>query len=304
MKERRSETRAYALLALVMLFWAGNSIVGRAVRNDIPPSTLPLVRWAVALLVLPPFALKHVFSDRRALMRGWKQVLLLGLVGVGAFNAFLYSGLRYTTATNGLLLQAAIPALVLAFDFLLFGKRVAPWQLTGVLLSTIGVATIIFQAQPLAILTLRFGFGDLLILCAIVAWSLYTVCLRLKPEVHGASLLTITFMVGVLTMLPLAAMEWREGATIQWRGETFAAFAYVAILPSVLAYFLFNAAVEQIGPARAGQAISLMPLFGAILAALLLHEPLHFYHAIGMALIFAGIITAAWTSSRNPAARP
>jgi drug/metabolite transporter (DMT)-like permease len=62
----------------------------------------------------------------------------------------------------------------------------------------------------------------------------------------------------------------------------------VALLPSLVSYLIYNHATQLVGPARAGQAITLLPLFGALLSALLLGEPLHSYHFAGMALILVG----------------
>lgn len=293
----RTTIRAHAMLALVMLLWAGNSIVGRAVRHDVPPFTLAFVRWVGALLILMPFAWRHVAADRAALLRSWKPVLLLGMTGVACFNAFLYAGLQSTTATNALLLQAGIPALVLVFDRLFFRIQARIAQIIGVVLSMIGVGAIVFRGDPAALLRLSFGAGDLLILAAVLVWSLYTSLLRLRPAVHPLSFMAGTFLIGAVAMLPFAAYEWQAAATaIPWRADVFGAFLYVAIFPSVIAYFLFNGAVAAIGAARAGQAISLLPLFGAVLAALLLNEPLESFHAAGMALIVAGIVVAAFAA--------
>jgi drug/metabolite transporter (DMT)-like permease len=286
-------TRAYAMLALVMLFWAGNTIVARAVRADIPPFTLAFIRWTGALLIILPFAWRALLRDRAAIRAGWRPLLLLGLVGVAGFNGFLYWGLHYTTATNGLLLQAAIPALVLVCNALFFRQRAGLWQIGGVALSTLGVAIVVVRADLAVLAALRLGFGDLLILCAVLGWAVYTSLLRVRPPVDQRSFLFITFLIAALAMLPLALGEWRDIARIDWRPAIVGAFAYVALLPSVIAYFLFNSAVEQIGAARAGQTIGLMPLFGAGLAALLLGEPLHGYHLAGMLLIFAGIAITA-----------
>jgi drug/metabolite transporter (DMT)-like permease len=301
MIKRDVELRAYAMLGLVMVFWAGNSIVGRAVRNDIPPFTLAFVRWTGALILMSPFAVPKALADRGMIARHWRILLLLGLVGVAAFNGFLYLGLRFTTATNGLLLQALIPALVLVFGLALFRERASWGQVLGVTLSTLGVGVIVFQADPTAILKLRFGLGDGLVMCGVVAWALYTSLLRLRPAIQPLSFLFVTFAVGALAMAPLAASEWRQVMAIHWRPEVFAAFAYVAVLPSVTAYFLYNAAVAMIGAAAAGQTISLMPVFGAGLAALLLNEPLRPYHLIGMALICGGIAVTALMMRRAPA---
>jgi drug/metabolite transporter (DMT)-like permease len=289
MPARRDQSIAFALLGLVMLLWAGNSIVGRAVRDDVGPFTLAFVRWAGASAVLAPFALRPLRRDWSAIRRAWKAILLLGLTGVAAFNALLYSGLQYTTATNGLLLQAAIPALVLLFDRVLFGARSHPWQIVGVVASILGVVVIVFEGDPAAALALRFNFGDVLVLLSVGVWALYTVCLRLRPSISPVSFIAMTFFIGVVAMAPLAAWEWLSGPAVVWSARLGGAFLYVALLPSLLSYFIYNSAATTVGPARAGQTITLMPLFGAFLSALLLGEALHPFHFAGMALIVIGI---------------
>ena len=281
--------RAFALLALVMVLWAGNSIVGRAVRHDVAPLTLAFVRWAGASAILLPFAWRGLRREWPAVRAAWKPIVLLGLLGVGAFNALLYSGLQYTTATNGLLLQAAIPACVVVFDRLFFGVRSPPLQNLGVVSSILGVAAIVFAGDPAQALRLHFGFGDVLILIAVVVWSLYTVLLRLKPAISAASFLATTFLIGALAMAPFFADDLISGERIAFTPGVIGAFAYVAVLPSIVSYFIFNSATETVGPARAGLAITLMPIFGAFLSAALLGEKLHGYHFVGMVLILLGI---------------
>lgn len=293
--KKHAVTIAYVSLAIVMLLWAGNSIVARAVREDVPPFTLAFVRWVGAFLIVAPFAARHVLVDRALLRRHLSVVLLLSLLGVGAFNAFLYSGLHYTPATNGLLLQAAIPPLVLIFGALFFAERASVLQIAGVALSVLGVVLIVLRADVHNLLGLRFGLGDVLILGAVVAWALYTTLLRLRPPVHAVSFLAVSFFVGVVCMAPLAAVEWMEIGFPALTAPVLGAFAYVSILPSVVAYFLFNAAVASIGASRAGQTVALMPLFGAVLASVLLDEPLAGYHWAGMAMILMGIVLGAMT---------
>ncbi len=289
----RTDLWSYATLCIVILFWSGNFIVGRAVNGVIPPFTLALVRWCGALVILLPFAWRHVRADRQGLVSHWKAVLLLGVTGVAAFNAFIYSGLHFTTASNGLLLQAAIPALVLLFNRLFFRDRASALQIVGVTLSMLGVAVIVLRGDLAAIARMRLNFGDFLVLCGVACWALYTTLLRLRPDCHPASFLTATFAIGAIAMAPLAAMEMAGGATIPLRADVLGAFAYVALFPSLVAYVLYNAAVKNFGPAPAGQMITLMPLFGAGLAALLLGEALFRFHIIGMVLILGGIVLGA-----------
>lgn len=290
MLQSRSDIRAFLLLGFVMLFWAGNSIIGRAIRADIGPFTLALLRWGIACAIVMPFAWRGLRADWPALRRAWGIVLLLGTIGVGGFNTLLYAGLHHTTASNALLLQAGIPALVLLFDRLLFGTRASRAQVTGVILSTLGVLVIVFKGDPGAALRLQMGIGDLLVLAAVTAWAVYTVMLRLRPMVAPASFVTVTFAIGAAVLVPLAVWEIMAGMLPRWSPALGGAIAYVVIFPSIAAYFLFNAAVARIGPGRAGQAITLMPLFGALLSTLLLGERLHGYHALGMTVIVTGIL--------------
>jgi drug/metabolite transporter (DMT)-like permease len=299
-RSRQSDLGSYATLCIVILFWSGNFIVGRAVNGVIPPFTLAFVRWSGALLIALPFAWRHLRADRDVLLAHWKPVLLLGLTGVAAFNAFIYSGLRFTTAANGLLLQAAIPALVLIFNRLFFRDSAPLLQTIGVTLSMLGVAVIVLRGDLAAIAQLTLNFGDVLVLGGVVCWALYTSLLRLRPDCHPASFLVATFAIGAATMLPFAAMEINAGSRIPLRADVLAAFAYVALFPSLIAYVLYNAAVMKLGAAPAGQMITLMPLFGALLAAVLLGEALHGFHVAGMVLILGGIVAGA-IGTRRPA---
>ncbi|RIV92825.1 DMT family transporter [Aurantiacibacter xanthus] len=284
-----SNYRAMALLALVMVFWAGNSIVGRAVAGQIPPLTLAFIRWTGALLLLAPFAVKPLRRDWPELKRAWKPVLLLGLLGIGVFNSLLYSGLQFTTATNALLLQAAVPGVVLVLDRLLFGLRSGAVQIVGTLATMVGVVFIVFEGDPVRALALHLGRGDTLVLVSVLVWSLYTVFLKLRPQVAPVSFVAVTFAIGALANAPMALWEWHEGLRIVWNTGTVLALVYVALFPSLVSYFIYNYAAAHLGAARAGQSITMLPVFGAFLSALLLGEVLHWYHAVGIALIGLGI---------------
>ena len=285
----RVQFRAFLLLGLVMIFWAGNAIVARAVHEDVPPLTLAFIRWAGALAFVATFALAPLRRDLPALRAGWRPVLLLGLLGVGGFNALLYSGLQFSTATKALLIQAAIPALVVLLDRLVFKTRSGVLQAAGTAVSMVGVLVIVFEGDPAAALALQLGVGDLLLLAAVVVWSFYTILLRLRPAVSATSFIAATFAIGVVSMAPLAAWEWLSGDRIAWSWKVAGALLYVSLLPSLVSYFIYNHAAQVVGPARAGQAITMMPVFGALLSALLLGERLHGYHLPGIVLICCGI---------------
>ena len=199
MPAERRQIVAFALLAVVMVLWAGNSIVGRAVRFDVPPLTLAFVRWYGASLILLPFAWRPLKRDWPAIRRAWKPVLLLGLLGVGAFNA--------------LLLQAAIPAAVVVLDRAFFRERSPRVQNLGVLFATVGVAAVVFEGDPARALQMQFGAGDLFVLASVLVWALYTVFLRLRPPIDPVSFVAATFIIGAISMAPLRRCCWERSCT-------------------------------------------------------------------------------------------
>lgn len=283
---------AYFLLTFVSLFWAGNSIVGRAARELVPPVALSFWRWLVALLIILPIAWPYLKRDWPELRRRWPILLLFGVLGVGAFNTLLYSGLQYTTALNAMILHAAQPALILIVGMLLFRDATTRPQLIGVLLSLVGVLTIVTRGNLQALLALRMNIGDGLILLAGLLWAVYAVHLRKRPGVHPLSFLASTVIIGVVAILPFYLFELSRGRTIVPATESWLTIAYVALFPSLIAYLFYNRGVELIGSARTGQFINLTPVFGAILSVLLLKERFGLYHLIGVMLIGAGMLLA------------
>ena len=287
---RPAWANAYLLLTLTALFWAGNSVVGRAARDLVPPVALAFWRWLIAFLLILLIAGPHLKRDAAALRARWPAVLVLGLLGIGAFNTLLYTALQSTTALNALLMQSAQPPLILIAAFLLFGDRAGPAQIVGVLLSLAGVLVIVAGGDLDVLLALRLNPGDALMLVAVLLWVFYSVLLRFRPAGHPVSFLAVTFAIGWLVILPFYAAELAAGRRIVAAPESFAAIAYVAIFPSLIAYACFNRGVELIGPGRAGVFLNLMPVFGALLAVGLLGERFTLAHAAGIALIGAGIL--------------
>lgn len=290
-------SRAYPLLSMTALFWAGNSIVGRAARELVPPAALSFWRWTFALALLLPLAWPHLKRDWSALRQHWPIMAILGALGIGAFNTLLYSGLQTTTALNSMLIQSAQPALILMLGGLVMRDRTSARQVAGVLVSLAGVLMVIARGDFALLLALRMNAGDAIIAFAVLLWALYSVLLRKRPPVHPLSFLAASIMVGLVVIAPVYLMELASGRRIVPETGSALAIAYVSIFPSFLAYLFFNRGVELIGSAATAQFMNVMPLMGAGLAMLFLGETLHLFHVAGLALVLAGI----WVAGR-PAA--
>jgi drug/metabolite transporter (DMT)-like permease len=281
------------LLATASLSWAGNAVIGRAVHATIPPVTLAFWRWTGAFFVVLPFALEPLRRDWPVLLRRWRSLAMLSFTGVGVFNTLLYRGLDQTTAINGLLLQSAMPLMILLASGLIYRERPTAHQTIAILISLAGVAVIAAHGSLAQLGSLSVNPGDAWILAAVASYALYSSLLRGRPPVHALSFLAASFALGALMLLPLYLLESLTGATVAITPGTLAAFAYVAVMPSFVGYLCFNRGVELIGAARGGQYVHLVPVFGTLLAMAFLGERLHTFHLAGIALIATGLALAA-----------
>jgi len=282
---------ATVMLILTPLFWAGHSVVGRLVANEIPTFSLVSVRWFIAFFILIIFVGHRVWSERWLLQKHWRYVLLTGVVGPALFPCLLYAGLKTTTVANTSIIQTSVPGLVPFIAWILLRERVAIQQIIGILVSAIGVSFIITRGNPLAIADVTFVPGDLIILGAFTTWSLYTVMIRLKPAgMHANTLLASSMAIGALATLPLWIWEASNGHYIPTTKDALWSMAYIIIFPSLLAYYFYNHAINIVGATKAGLASHLVPPLGIILAVLFLGEVLQPFHAVSFAVIITGVV--------------
>lgn len=301
---RRLFDLPYLLLAFAPLCWAGNIVVGRAVRGEVPPFAINWWRWTLACAILLLFVRADLWRQRALVLRHWKLILLLATSGIAAFHSSLYIGLRDTTAINAALIIALGPVLILPMAWALLGERMTVPQLLGVLISFAGAAVIVTRADPAALLALSVNRGDLWLLAASALWGLYSVGVKLKPaEMAPLVLLVATLLLGVALVTPLYLWELGQGRRIALGPGSLAAIGYVAVFAGVLAYIAWNRGVELVGPNRAGLFLHLVPVYGAVLAGLFLGERLEAFHLAGIVCIVLGIVMTDRFTPRAAARR-
>ena len=289
-----------ALLTVSTLLWAGNAVVGRMVIGLVPPVTLNFLRWVLAFALLLPLA-PWVLRADSGLWPHWRRFALLGLLGVGSYNALQYLALRTSTPLNVTLVASSMPLWMLALGRLFFQTAVTRAQLAGALLSMTGVLVVLSRGQWRLLAQFQLVPGDLYILLATLCWAWYSWLLArgVEPErvrTDWAALLLAQVVFGLGWSGLFAAGEWAvTDARIQWGWPLAAALVFVAIGPAVVAYRCWGLGVQRAGPAMAGFFSNLTPVFAAVLSALFLGEPPQMYHAVAFGLIVAGI----WVSSRR-----
>jgi drug/metabolite transporter (DMT)-like permease len=286
------------LLTLAPLLWAGNAIVGRLVHDMVPPITLNFLRWGIAFLILLPLA-GPVFRRDSGLWANWRRFALLGLLGIGMYNALQYLALQSSTPINVTLVAAGMPVWMMLTGWMFFGAKVSRQQMMGAALSIAGVLLVLARGDFQHLLELRLVAGDIFMIFATIAWSIYSWMLTRPIEPAGiranwASFLLAQVGFGVIWSGVFAAGEWAViDAHIQWRWTLAAALAYVAIGPAVIAFRCWGAGVQRAGPSVAAFFSNLTPLFAALMSSAFLGEAPHLYHGAAFLLIVGGIVVSS-----------
>ncbi len=283
--------RFYLYLIIATLCWGANAVAGKIAIGHVSPMMLTFWRWTFAFSIAVIIWLPQLRQDWPAIRRHWAVLILLGVIGYTGFNAFLYSAVLYTSATNVAIEQAGIPALIFLGNFLLFRTRVSLAQIAGFAMALVGVALTATHGDLRHLLTLELNHGDALMLLAIVAYAVYTIMLRWRPSMHWKSVMTISVFGAMLSALPLAGWEISSGAAIWPDVEGWAIALWTSIFAALIAQTLFILGVEGIGANRAGLFINLVPVFGTLIS-LLIGEPLQLFHVIALALALGGIAIA------------
>jgi len=285
--------QAFVLLALANLFWAGNWIVGRALRDAFEPASLNFWRWTVATLVLAPFALPGLRGKLPLLRQHAGILLLLALSGVAVFQTLVYLGLRSTTAVNAVLLNSSMPLFMLLCSWAIEREHATPRQIAGMLISLAGIAVILSRGDGYALLQLELHAGDVWILLAMPVWGIYSVLLKRRPvELGAVEFLFVISLAGMLMLAPVAAWQTLRSPFEVPGSAQLAGVLYMGLAASVLAFICWNRGVSVVGANAAGFTVHLLPAFGTLLAILFLDESFAGFHAAGIAIILAGVLLA------------
>ncbi|KQT54319.1 hypothetical protein ASG43_01530 [Aureimonas sp. Leaf454] len=289
---RRILLHPYLILASVSLIWGANSVAGKLAVGHVSPMVLTFLRWALTVALLAPFASRHLRRDWPLIRPRLPFLLALGFAGFTGFNAIFYLALTYTSALNVLIEQASMPLFVFGASFLLFGAQVTRFQIVGFALTLVGVALTAAHGDLSTLIDLQLNRGDAMMLVAVLLYAGFTVGIRSKPSIHWLSLIFVLSLGAFATSIPIVLVEVSAGSA-QWPDAPgWAIVVFTALFASIASQSMYIKAVEMIGPNRANVFVNLTPIFGAVLAILVIDERPHPYHAVALTLVLVGILVA------------
>ena len=284
-------TKAYIMLVCATLFWSGNFMVGKfAFLENIPPLSLVFYRWSLVWFILLPFTFKEILKHKETILNNLPILFFLGFTSVGLFNSFTYLSLIHTQVINSTLFNTAIPAVIILLCFLFKIEKTNKFQILGLIISVLGILSIITKLDIKIFLSLNFNKGDIIMIGGVITWGIYSTLLKKKK--FTLPLLTLVHVIctfGLICVFPQFFYEFSQGQFIEFNTNLFYILIFLALFPSIGSYYCWAGAVSIIGANRAGIFLSLIPLFSTIMAIAFYKEQFQFFHLIGAILIVLGL---------------
>ena len=290
---------ARTLLWVVPALWSCNYLIARAADGVIAPHLLASGRWAVAALLLLPFTGRGLWRQRDALRQEWKQLLVLGTLGMWICGAWVYIGGHSTSATNMALIYAVTPVAIAVVGARLLHERMLPRQWVGLVLALLGLLFVVAQGNIKHLLQVRFSAGDLWIVAAALSWTAYSVLLKRWPTRLGpGERLVATCAGGLIVLLPLTVVEVLVLPTPPLGLAAVGLVLAAAVIPGVLSYGAYSFLQRELGASRTALMLYLTPVYAPLMAWVALGEVPRWYHALGAALILPSIALATHAPPR------
>lgn len=288
---------AIALLFITPALWSVNYVVGRSAPGVVAPHMLALLRWALAGLLLAPFAWTELSAKRALIARNAWHYLVFGALGMWICGAWVYIGARSTVATNIALIYALSPVFIALISALWLREHLGRLQWLGIGLAFAGLVHVVIKGQWGQLAQVQFVAGDAWILGCTVAWTLYAILLKRWPsEFSPVARLVLIIVGGVALLLPLALLEAGSGWPLtqtRWGWATLALVAAAAVFPAAGAYLAYATIQKELGAARASLTLYLGPVYASITAWATLSEPIASHHIVGAAVILPAIYLAS-----------
>ena len=279
------------MLVFATLFWAGNFMIGKlAFFTNVPPLTLVFLRWSLVWMILFPFTIREILKNKEIILGNLPLLIFLGLTSVGLFNSFTYLSLVHTQVINASLFNTAIPAIIILLCFIFNIEQTNKYQILGLIISVLGIISIITKLNLEILFSLNFNKGDLIMMGGVISWGLYSSFLkRMKFTLPLLTLVQILCSFGLIFIFPQFMYEVAQGKVIDFNINLFYILLFLALFPSIGSYYCWAGAVSIIGVNRAGIFLSLIPLFSTMMAIWMYNEQFQFFHLIGAILIITGL---------------
>lgn len=279
------------LAVAATIIWSGNFIIARAVNKEISPIALSFFRWFTALVLLLPFAWKHIEPSWKIVKQHKFYFFFTALMGISLFNTFVYIAGHTSTAINMALIgttSSPIISVILAHYFL--KEHIGLRRIIGIVFCICGILFLLSKGSFSNLFHLQFTKGDVLILLAAASFAVYNICARKKPsEISAVGFLFFVFAIGTAILLPAYIIDFVYSKPVVWNFKIIGSILYLGLGTSVIAFLFWNRSIKELGAGRTALFGNLIPIFSSIEAVYILSEKITYVHLISFILIVAGL---------------
>ncbi|MEC8561771.1 MAG: DMT family transporter [Pseudomonadota bacterium] len=285
----------HSVLVFVMFLWTSGLVVSKSAASFMTPFELSFSRWVICSLILLIFCYTKIGNHISTIRGNFSKLFVLGfLLAMG--STFLIWSVDSTTVFNASLLGASQPLITLIMAFVIGLESTSRIQYLGILLGLMGVVVLITEASSDLIANFRFNLGDVLVLAAVMFYSLYTVCLvKWRLQLPSYIIMTTSSVSASLILFPLTISHSGFAFIDLWFDPiAILIIFFMAVFPTALATSLWNRAVINIGANKASVFINLMPVFGALASILIFDDRFKLFHFYGTILVVIGVWMVAF----------
>ena len=292
----------YILLILAMVFWGGSWVSVKIVVSNAPPMTVGFFRFLTASLIFIPILLATHREDIQAYTRrDIGLFFVLGFVGVLGYGVLFLVGMQFTTSAQGSIIAGVNPITVSLLAFLVLNERLAPkWRYVGFIFSFLGIFFVV-GVQSFLEFRLDYLIGNLILLCGMLTWGLYSVLgKKVMTRYSSLEITAIGIFFGTVLFFGLALTEQFWTLPIMADPAFWLHILYLGIFVTVLGFLFYFVGIENLGASRAAVFISLVPVFGTLFSILILSEPLYWTFVVGLVLVVIGILVINYPRKEEP----
>jgi len=283
----------YLLLFIQPIFMATNLIIARGGVEYVPPISLAFWRWFMVFLILIPFFLNEVLEKKKELDKEKWKLFFLGLMGCGVCGAFPFIAGMSTTMANMGIIYTSSPIFIIILSLLFFNEKINLPRITGLLLSLIGVLTIISKGNIYLLLNFKFTTGDLWMVGASAGWAIYSVyLLNWKSNFSLMGRFTLIAFFGAVSLFPFYIIEEIYFFNTTFNSNFIFWVLFAALSPGIIAFTLYTKVQKYVGASLAGFALYLYSVYSAIYGIILFDEALLNFHYFGAVFVFIGVYLA------------
>lgn len=300
-KNKNQSGNMYLLMLLVPLFWGGAFATAKHVITEVPPLVAATLRFGITGIILVIFITIQKEWQWQVIRNRWKGLLFIGFIGIFGYNALFFTALKYTSATNGALIIAAMPVFTMLGAVLLGKEKWNNKSGTGLALSMIGVIMVIVKGSLSNLFALSFNLGDILFVGALLCGVVYA--LMGESMLKGIPVMlsnTIMMLSGAVFLAISTVFEGGWDQVVNMSVQSWIEMFYMVVCGTLIGYVIFNKGVESLGGSKASLYLNLTPIVATLLAVIAYGSSITLIQIVGMVIVLVGVYMATTiTNQRN-----